>query len=235
MRSPSDVFMELLKSQGMQENQQVTFLSDGGDDVRNLQLYLNPQAEHLLDWFHITMRLTVMLQTAKGLPEKTGEGEETYELREPVLDSLESIKCYLWHGNVFQALRHLEDFEMDLDTAAFESENEKAGKLLKAVEEFHTYVESNRRFIPNYGERFFRQGERISTEFVESTVNQVVSKRMVKRQHMQWSQRGAHLLLQTRTRVLSDDLEDTFRGWYPELRPPAPRSPPSEASPPPGS
>src|SRR5204863_10114631 len=40
---------EVLKSQGMQMNQQVIFLSDGGDDVRNLQLYLNPYAEYLLD------------------------------------------------------------------------------------------------------------------------------------------------------------------------------------------
>jgi hypothetical protein len=30
-------------------NQQITFLSDGGDTVRDLQLYLNPQAEHILD------------------------------------------------------------------------------------------------------------------------------------------------------------------------------------------
>jgi hypothetical protein len=30
--------------------------------VRNVQLYLNPEAEHLLDWFHLTMRLTVLLQ-----------------------------------------------------------------------------------------------------------------------------------------------------------------------------
>ncbi len=45
-------------------NQQLTFLSDGGDTVRDLQLYLNPQAEHLLDWFHVTMRLTVLQQTA---------------------------------------------------------------------------------------------------------------------------------------------------------------------------
>jgi hypothetical protein len=90
---PKRRLFELLKSQGMQENQQVAFLSDGGDDVRNLQPYLNPQAEHLLDWFHITMRVTVLRQTAKGLPEKTGEREETYELREPVLDSLESVKC----------------------------------------------------------------------------------------------------------------------------------------------
>jgi hypothetical protein len=33
---------------------------------------------------------------------------------------------------------------------------------------------------------------------------------MVKRQQMQWSQRGAHLLLQTRTRVLNDKLEGNY-------------------------
>jgi hypothetical protein len=50
-----------------------------------VQLYLNPQAEHLLDWFHLTMRLTVLNQTAKGLPERIGEGEDQYELRPGVL------------------------------------------------------------------------------------------------------------------------------------------------------
>ena len=62
---PKRRLFELLQSQGMQPNQQVNFLSDGGEDVRNVQLYLNPQAEHLLDWFHLTMRLTVLNQTAK--------------------------------------------------------------------------------------------------------------------------------------------------------------------------
>jgi hypothetical protein len=32
----------------MQNNQLVTFLSDRGDTVRDLQLFLNPEAEHLL-------------------------------------------------------------------------------------------------------------------------------------------------------------------------------------------
>jgi hypothetical protein len=50
---PKRRLFDLLQSQGMQMNQQVTFLSDGGDTVRDLQLYLNPQAEHLLDWFHL--------------------------------------------------------------------------------------------------------------------------------------------------------------------------------------
>ena len=57
---------DLLKSQGIAMNQQVTFLSDGGDDVQRVQQYLNPKAEYWLVWFHITMRVTVMKQMAKG-------------------------------------------------------------------------------------------------------------------------------------------------------------------------
>jgi hypothetical protein len=89
---PKRRLFEVLQSQGMQMNQQIDFLSDGGEDVRNVQLYLNPDAEHLLDWFHVTMRLTVLTQTAKGVPEKIGEGEDQYELRPKVLKQLESIK-----------------------------------------------------------------------------------------------------------------------------------------------
>jgi len=210
---PKRRLFEVLRSQGLTMNQQVEFLSDGGEDVRNVQLYLNPEAEHLLDWFHLTMRLTVLLQIAKGIPEKIGEGEEQYELRAEMEEQLESIKWYLWHGNAFQALNKLESLEMDLEAAACESKDDNTRKLLKGVEELHTYVERNQAFIPNYGERY-RNGERIASGFVESAVNQVVSKRMVKQQQMQWTQRGAHLLLQIRTRVLNEEWEDTFRRWY---------------------
>jgi hypothetical protein len=60
--------------------------------VYNVQLYLNPQAEHLLDLFHLTMRLTVLSQTAKGLSERLGEGEDRYELRTGVLKDLERYR-----------------------------------------------------------------------------------------------------------------------------------------------
>jgi hypothetical protein len=39
----------------------------------------------------------------------------------------------------------------------------------------------------------------------------------IKKQQMQWTPRGAHLLLQTRTKVLNSDLEHVFRGWYPQF------------------
>jgi hypothetical protein len=53
---------------------------------------------------------------------------------------------------------------------------------------------------------------------VESTINQVVSRRFVKKQQMQWSLKGAHLLLQTRTKVLNNELEGVFRRWHPQFR-----------------
>ncbi len=204
---PKRRVFEVLKSQGMQPNQQVTFLSYGGDTVRDLQMYLNPNAEHILDWFHITMRLTVMRQMAKGL------GVKGSEFRETTLKELERIKWFLWHGNVYRALETADDLAMDLDR---EEPTAKEATLLKKQEEFDTYIRNNAGFIPNFGERR-RYGETISTAFVESAVNQVVSKRMVKKQQMRWSQQGAHLLLQVRTRVLNDELRDVFRKWYPNF------------------
>lgn len=201
---PKRRLFELLKAQGMQMNQQVTFLSDGGDTVRDLQLYLNPQAEHLLDWFHVTMRITVMNQIAKGIKTK----DQT--MGTEALETLESIKWYLWHGNVFRALQEIESLFFSLDT---DKTTREQMKLLKLVEEFNTYIRNNRPFIPNYGNRY-RNGERISTGFVESTVNQLVSQRMVKKQQMRWSRKGAHRLLQVRTHVLDGEWRNTFDRWY---------------------
>jgi hypothetical protein len=53
---------------------------------------------------------------------------------------------------------------------------------------------------------------------VESTVNPVVSKRFCKKQQMQWSKRGAHLLLQTRVKTRNGELPLVFKRWYPDLQ-----------------
>jgi len=206
---PRRRLFETLHSQGLQMNQTVTFLSDGGDNVRDLQLYLSPQAEHLLDWFHVTMRLTILQQLRKEL----GTAAPTLPLDE-ITSDLDRIKWCLWHGNVFRTLQLLTDVHEELD--AWSEEAPAATKLAKAVGEFHGYIAANKAFIPNYGDRY-RHGERIATGFVESTVREVVSKRMVKQQQMRWTKRGAHLLLQVRTEVLNDDLRTTFEHWYPGM------------------
>lgn len=201
-RKPRRRLFQVLQSQGMQMNQQITFLSDGGDTVRELQYYLNPQSEHLLDWFHITMRLTVIRQMALGL--------ENAELKELILPMIESAKWYLWHGSVVRALEKVEDCWCFLDT---ETPTIKELKLQKAVKEFQIYIENNAAMITNYGERY-RNGEAIATGFVESAVNQIIAKRFVKKQQMRWTKRGAHLLLQVRVKVLNEELQKNFSKWY---------------------
>ena len=123
---------------------------------------------------------------------------------------LESLEHHLWNGNITQALRLIDSLQLLLrdDTMSLERK-----KLLKAVREFGGYIATNQQFIPDYGDRY-RNDETITTSFVESAVNQVVSKRFVKAQQLRWSQRGAHLLLQIRTHVLNKELGTRFQQWY---------------------
>ena len=87
-----------MKWQGRQENQQVVFLSDGGEDVRRVPEYLHPFSEHLIDWFPITMRVTVLPQQTKALQ------EERPETGADVWKRLNRVKHLLWHGNTEEAL-----------------------------------------------------------------------------------------------------------------------------------
>ncbi len=101
---------------------------------------------------------------------------------------------------------------MDLDGIETECPGIKA--LRKSAVEFETYIANNKDMIPNYAERR-RYGKRVSTGFVESTVNTVAGKRFGKKQQMCWSKQGAHLMLQTRTRTLDGTLRTKFEQWHP--------------------
>jgi hypothetical protein len=41
---------------------------------------------------------------------------------------------------------------------------------------------------------------------------------MAKKQQMQWTEPGTHHLLQVRTKVLNDQLRETFVCWYPGMQ-----------------
>lgn len=154
------------------------------------------------------MRLTVLKQFAKGLCHSDAEaGTE-------LLEHLNSAKWTLWHGNVERALDHMDDSYSLCDDP--DLRYDKRRNLVQHVNDMITYIGNNAHLILNYGEKY-RYGETITTAFVESTVNEVVAKRMVKKQQMQWSHQGAHCLLQTRTAVLNGELRHQFERWYPEM------------------
>jgi hypothetical protein len=92
----------------------------------------------------------------------------------------------------------------------------KFSALVRAVNEFQRYIDHNAHIIPDYGARW-RVGQVISTAFIESLVNFSVAKRFAKKQSMQWTPQGAHLLLQIRTRTLNGDLASTFGRIYPDF------------------
>src|SRR2546428_3417850 len=205
---PKRRLYEVLQSQGVQMNHIITFLSDGDDTLRKLQLEMSPKATHLLDWFHLTMDLTVLDQLGKGLVHCEAV------LGEAIRDQIERLKWSLWHGQVDKALGKIDDLETSMEP--FRETYTRFPQLVKALSQLRTYIVNNRLLIPNDGERY-RKGEAIATGFVESTVNEVVSKRFCKKQQMQWSKERAHLLLQTRVRTLNRELGAIFKRWYPDM------------------
>jgi hypothetical protein len=204
---PEHRLFEVLRSQDLQMNQGLTFLTDGGDSVRSFLDGISLCAETYLDWFHITMRLTVLSRYTKGLAHHNPVEALALHSR------LERIKR-LWHGDTDVALSRAR--ELAADVTVLNSDYPGLQRFAKAAAGLVTYIDNNAAAIPDYGERR-RCAEPISTAFVESTVNLVVGKRFAKKQQMQWSKAGAHLLLQTRTQILDGTLRETFRKWYPAM------------------
>lgn len=95
-------------------------------------------------------------------------------------------------------------------------------KLKRLVKELERYLNNNEGSLTNYGRRY-RNGQRISTAFMESAVNQLVDKRMSKSQQMRWSPTGAHALLQVRAELVDGKLGQTFSRWYPGFEAPTTR------------
>ena len=103
-------------------------MSDGGENVRRVQEYLHPFSEHLIDWFYITMRLTVLQQQTKALQ------EERPETGADVSKQLESVKHLLWHGNTEEALERLGDLLVDL--SFIQARSNAAKKVADGLSEF---------------------------------------------------------------------------------------------------
>ena len=91
-------------------------------------------------------------------------------------------------------------------------------QVRERLAELWSYLIANQTRLINYG-REYREGRRISTARVESTVDQLVDWRMEKKQHMRWTQRGAQMLLHARCALINGEL-GKYSGW-----------PPSESSP----
>ena len=138
---------------------------------------------------------------------------------EPALQAargLERAKWRWWHGRwpgcrrKLTALCRWTQRQHVCDVAGI-------GHLQRHASELQGYLERNQGARVHYPARR-RRGEPISTAFVESAVNEIVAKRMNKKQQMRWNSTTLQPCLEVRTAVLNDTLEDAFRHRYPGFR-----------------
>ena len=80
----------MLRSQGLQANQQVEFFTDGAPVLRSLISYLSAESSHILDWFHLTVRL-IMRQYALGLTQVDRPVANCYRSAWPALNSISGM------------------------------------------------------------------------------------------------------------------------------------------------
>jgi hypothetical protein len=207
-----DTIARLLRQRGTHAETRVTVLSDGDAGLRAIQRVAAPTAEHVLDWFHIAMRWQHIHQLATGL----AHHGESAEARAWLLDRIDRAKWALWNGQLLKTFGHLADLRAW--TWTVRADPSWLSQLRTHLCELTHYLDANADSLPNYGARH-RQGAAISTAFVESAVNEIVSRRMVKKQQMRWNRETVQPFLTVRVHVLNDTLEDAFRHWHRAFRP----------------
>ncbi len=91
------------------------------------------------------------------------------------------------------------------------------------------YLELNLDSMPKYGKRYCA-GQRILTGFVESAINEMIAKPMVKKQQMRWNRYTVQNFLNVRIQAHTGTLEDAFRHWHKDFQPIADQPPLARAA-----
>ncbi|WP_175492707.1 ISKra4 family transposase [Methylocapsa palsarum] len=205
-------FADAMVSAGVRLGTPATVLSDGDAGLWKLQRQLVPEATLLLDWRHIAMRFEHALQAARGI----GQGTTSAYLRTYAVRDLESAKWKLWHGRSSACLGRLAQSANWLDCGHVRDVR-SAVATRRYVNDLIEYLHANRHALVNYGRRR-HEGLPISTAFVESAVNEILSKRMIKKQQMRWNRWTEQPFLDVRTAVLNATLRGSFRRLYPAFQ-----------------
>ena len=211
--SSEEQFALALVRAGVRGGTSATVLSDGDAGLWHLQRAVLPGATVVLDWFHIAMRFEHVLKSAAGL----GAGTANAHFGEVSRRNVERAKWRLWHGRWKGCLTKLANVYRWTETRSIR-DIVGAETLRRHLKDLIVYLESNQSALVNYGARR-RRGEPISTAFVESAINEIVSRRMVKKQQMRWNRWTVQPFLDVRSAVLNGKLEGLFRRRYPDFRP----------------
>jgi hypothetical protein len=184
----------------------VTILSDGADGPRSLgEAACVGPTYHVLDWFHLSMRIQHVAQAARSWPDvSVGDHQAGTRLAE----TIERIRWRLWHGQVKRSLDLIEETKTTLEATAQTASPATPAelKVTQLLTDLKSYVCGHSDIIIDYATARRRE-EPISTAVTESTVQWLLHRRMNAQQQMRWSPRGAHLMLKVRCAVINGTLE----------------------------
>ena len=176
----------------------------------DLPRFINPEAEHILDWFHIAMKLTVMGQTTKGLGVNSRRSEDDEEPE--TLDTARILKNRNSSSGISgtgMCIMPEENRELGMGLENWEKDSATA-KLRVAVREFGRYIRRIRARFPITATGIVMAKPSPHRLSIPPSIRSI-SWRMVKRQQMRWTKRGAHLWLQVRARALNNEPSETFQ------------------------
>jgi hypothetical protein len=208
----ADGLTQALGSAGVGADTPATVLCDDDAGLWRLQRETRPAATVVVDWWRAAMRFGHALQTARGL----GVGAPNTHPADEAVRGLDRAKWRLWHGRWTGCRRKLAGLYR---WTKRQHRRAIAGvdRLQRHVRELLGYLGRNEDMLVHYAARRWH-GEAISTAFVESAVNEIVAKRMNKKQQMRWNRASVQPFLDVRTAVLNDTLEDAFRRCYLSFR-----------------
>ena len=184
----------------------VTILSDGAEGPRSLDAAtcVGP-THHVLDWFHLSMRIQHVAQAASSWPDGSDDDREAGAR---LTETIERIRWRLWHGQVERSLNLMAETMATLEAMAESAPpaTSVALKVTRLLIDLETYVRGQSDIIIDYATAR-RCKEPISTAITESTVRWLSHRRMNDQRQMRWSLRGAHLMLKIRCAVMNGTLE----------------------------
>ncbi|MFN3210009.1 MAG: ISKra4 family transposase [Roseovarius sp.] len=208
--SPRALIRARLQSAGWQPGQNITVFTEGEPGlVDHVRSATGRPVTHILDWWHISMRIKHIENAAAGLQERCAGRKGADKL--PWL--AKRLRWLIWHGQTTKALvglRHLRWRAESLQDLTRPLVGLAIQRIRKRGEFLATYLENNAGSIADYGKRH-RDGHPVSTSRAEGCVDDLANLRMGKRRRMRWSPKGAHRVAITRAAVLDGRLNVSHR------------------------
>jgi len=207
--SPAKQLRQDLHALGWDGKRSVTVISDGEPALPNLVLSAVRQpVRHILDWWHISMRVQHIENAVKGLLQT----ENFPGIPELFKRPAETLRWYLWHGKI-QTVGTLVQCLM-VDCARLSKDDpavrDATARVQARCRELYSYLANNMDNLTNHGWRH-RNGLPISSSRAEGCVDDIGNTRMGKRRRMRWSPKGAHSVAVTRAAVLDGRLTVSCR------------------------